>query len=107
VAHAELHEPGSAQAIALGSPAWFAWLSDDRHCSFHFKHPLGDFTARKERKQRGRWYWVGYRQVHGKLYKTYLGKSESLTESHLCAAAEELVRAAATHSPASAGDAAE
>ena len=95
VAHGELHEPGSAVAIALESSAWMAWLSDDRHHSFHFKHPLGDFTARKERKQRGQWYWVAYRQVHGKLYKCYLGKTEALTEVHLCVAADELARACA------------
>jgi LuxR family maltose regulon positive regulatory protein len=101
-----LYEPGITQPIALGTPAWFAWLSDDRHCSFHFRHPLGDFTARKERKQRGQWYWVAYRQIHGKLYKTYLGKSEALTETHLCAAAQDLARAADTRSPVGAGDAA-
>jgi len=73
VAHAELHDPGIA-----------------------FRHPLGEFTARKERKQRGDWYWVAYRQVHGKLHKAYPEKSEALTEAHLCAAAQELGRAAAS-----------
>ena len=83
-------------ATALDSPAWFDWLADEHHHSFHFKHPLGDFTARKERKQRGQWYWVAYRQVHGKLHKTYLGKPEALTEAHLCDAARDLGRIAAT-----------
>jgi LuxR family maltose regulon positive regulatory protein len=88
-----LREPRSSETIVLGSTAWFAWLADDQHCSFHFAHPAGDFTARKERKQRGQMYWVAYRQLHGKLYKTYLGKSETLTEAHLCAAAQELAQA--------------
>ena len=96
VVHAELLEPGAAEPVALDSPAWFAWLADDRHSSFHFHHPVGEFTARKERKQRGRWYWVAYRQVQGKLYKTYLGKSETLTEARLCAAAQDLARVAAS-----------
>jgi LuxR family maltose regulon positive regulatory protein len=95
VAQSQLRDPGNAAAIALDTPAWFAWLADDQHHSFHFTHPLGDFTARKERKQRGQWYWVAYRQVHGKLHKTYLGKSETLTEAHLCDAAQFLARTAA------------
>ena len=95
VAHSQLHDPVDTAAIALDTPAWFAWLADDQHHSFHFKHPLGDFTARKERKQRGQCYWVAYRQVHGKLHKTYLGKSEALTEAHLCDAAQLLGRTAA------------
>lgn len=78
-----LHEPGGAADIAVGSASWYAWLADERHCSFHYTHPQGVFTARKERKQRGQWYWVAYRQTHGKLYKAYIGKSETLTEERL------------------------
>ena len=93
-----LHAPLEATAIELGSAAWFDWLAADGHSSFHFVHPSGGFTARKERKQRGQSYWVAYRQVDHKLYKVYLGKSESLTEAHLCAASESLaVRARADH----------
>src|SRR5262245_27765730 len=56
-----LHEPHGVAALAVDSAAWYAWLADDAHRSFHFTHPAGDFTARKERKQRGQWYWVAYR----------------------------------------------
>src|SRR5262245_22466974 len=89
-----LHESFGAVDLAVGSAAWYAWLAEDIHRSFHFTHPTGDFTARKERKQRGQWYWVAYRQVHGKLYKAYLGKSETLSEAHLCEVAQTLSRAA-------------
>ncbi len=89
-----LHLPEEPGSIALDSPAWFAWLADERHNSFHFTHPCGDFTARKERKQRGQWYWVAYRQVRGTLYKTYLGKSAALTDVRLCAAAHTLAQRA-------------
>jgi LuxR family maltose regulon positive regulatory protein len=89
-----LHEPRAAAALAVGSAAWYAWLADDTHRSFHFTHPAGDFTARKERKQRGQWYWVAYRQVHCKLYKAYLGKSKALSEARLCEVAQALSRAA-------------
>ena len=85
-----LHEPRGTSRIALDSPEWFAWLADDQHRSFHFAHPAGECTARKERKQRGDWYWVAYRHAHGKLLKTYLGKSETLTEARLCAAVRDL-----------------
>lgn len=90
----ELHQPGVAAPIALDSPAWFAWLDDECHQSFHATHPCGDFTARKERKQRGQRYWVAYRQVNNKLYKVYLGKSACLTTARLCAAAEALAHKA-------------
>ncbi len=96
-----LYEPHGAEGIAVGSPAWYTWLADEQHHSFRFIHPSGSFTARKEPKQRGRWYWVAYRQVQGKLYKTYLGKSKALTVEQLCAVAQALTRAAA----ADAGDA--
>lgn len=103
----ELYARDDVQRIALDSPAWFAWLADDQHHSFHFTHPCGDFTARKERKQRGQWYWVAYRQVRGTLYKTYLGKSETLTHTHLCAAAHALAHAAVTAQAVTAGPAAD
>ena len=88
-----LQVPREAVAISIGSPNWYAWLADDAHCSFHFSHPSGDFTARKERKQRGQHYWVAYRHAHGKLYKAYLGKAEVLTDERLCATAQMLARA--------------
>ena len=85
-----LHAPLDAADITIDSPEWFAWLANEAHCSFHYMHPSGGFTARKERKQRGQSYWVAYRQVHHKLYKAYLGKSERLTEARLCATSESL-----------------
>ena len=95
VADGELRDPQTNGPIALDSAGWFAWLTEEQHHSFHFKHALGEFTARKERKQRGQWYWVAYRQSHGKLHKIYLGKSETLTEAHLCTVAGDLARIAA------------
>src|SRR5690349_8082493 len=74
----ELRLPASAETIQLDSPAWFAWVTDAHNRSFRFVHPKAAFTARKERKQRGHWYWVAYRQRNRKLHKTYLGKSETL-----------------------------
>jgi LuxR family maltose regulon positive regulatory protein len=92
-----LHDPTSAEPIPLDSPAWFAWVADDQHRRFRFEHPYGTFTARKERKQRGSWYWVAYRQVRRRLLKVYLGKSETLTRSRLLAAAMTLTERSAGH----------
>lgn len=89
-----------ATPIPLDSNAWHAWLAAADHCSFHLRDEAGDFTARKEHKQRGGDYWVAYRQACGKLHKMYLGKSENLTYDHLRAVAhtlEEQVAAQVQH----------
>lgn len=89
-----LYEPLTDVAIALDTPDWYAWLADEHHRCFHFDDPTGGFTARKERKQRGQWYWVAYRQVHCKLYKVYLGKTETLSADRLTSATHELAQLA-------------
>lgn len=94
VADGYLREAGWSTGIAVDSPEWYAWLDGPEHYSFHVNHPAGGFTARKERKQRGQWYWIAYRQFHGKLYKQYLGKSEHLDAAHIDAAARALAHAA-------------
>lgn len=81
----------------LDTPEWFAWLEDTHHCSFHFNHADGGFTGRKERKQRGQWYWVAYRQANKKLYKAYLGRSDCLTQARLHAIALRLAQLITTH----------
>lgn len=85
-----LMEPACASTIALDSAEWFSWVADEGHCSFHFRHPDGEFTARKERKQRGSAYWVAYRQVQNRLYKRYIGKPDALTAAHLATVAAEI-----------------
>ena len=94
----ELRPAPGAQRIALDTAAWRAWLADEQHRSFRFVHPAGVFTARKERKQRGGWYWIAYRQVRRTLYKTYLGRSETLTADRLRRAALTLTRLACRRS---------
>jgi LuxR family maltose regulon positive regulatory protein len=91
----QLHEHGKPDTIAVGSPEWYAWLADEQHHCFHFTHPSGGFTARKERKQRGQWYWVAYRQAHHRLHKTYIGKADALTEARLQEVSQSLARACA------------
>jgi class 3 adenylate cyclase len=74
--------------ILVGSPAWFVWL--EGATSFAYQGPGGSFTARKEPRQRGGWYWKAYRKLAGKLHRAYLGKTADLTAARLAAAADAL-----------------
>ncbi len=75
--------------VLVGSDAWYAWLEDQDIQSFSFRNALGTFTARRERKRHGQ-YWYAYRKSAGRLRKVYLGKSEDLTLERLNAAAATL-----------------
>ena len=79
-----------AAVLAVGSPAWFAWLADDAARSFSFRSPQGSYTARKERRRRGGAYWVAYRTAGGRQHKVYLGRAEELTPGRLSEAAVAL-----------------
>ena len=76
-----------ARPIAVGAPAWFAWLAGA--ASFRFDCPQGDFTARKERAGHGRGgaYWKAYRRRDGRLRRAYLGRDADLTLARLTGAA--------------------
>ena len=71
----------AAGPITVDTPAWFAWLEDAT--AFSFSSPSGSFSARKERRSRGGWYWKAYRTVNGVLQRAYLGKTENLTLARL------------------------
>jgi LuxR family transcriptional regulator, maltose regulon positive regulatory protein len=96
-----------AAGVVVGSPAWFVWLAADSSRSFSFRSPAGDYTARKERKQRGGAYWVAYRTAAGRQHKKYLGTAADLTPEHLAdavaALAERISDAAATASGSATG----
>ena len=82
--HGLLHEQaqiGTSNApIPIGTGEWFGWL--EQHRSFCFETDYSTFTARKE-KRPGGWYWYAYRRKQGKLHTAYLGKSEELTPERL------------------------
>ncbi len=73
--------------LVIGSSEWFAWL--ENHCSFRFETDCAAFTARKEQRPGG-WYWYAYRRKQGKLCSTYTGKSVELTLDRLSSVAEIL-----------------
>lgn len=85
--------PGSLHAerpIPVGTTAWYEWL--EIAPLFFFVSAEGSFTARKERRQRGGWYWKAYRAHRGKLTRIYLGKSAYLTQDSLEHAARTLAK---------------
>ena len=78
----------AAEAIPVGSPAWYTWLGNAT--SFVFRSRHGTFTAYKERRSPIQEYWKAYRRRAGRLQRVYLGKSGELTLDRLNAAAAEL-----------------
>ena len=101
VAEGKLHLAGAREGsgVVVGSAAWFAWLAEDAARSFSFRSPAGDYTARKERRQRGGAYWVAYRTAAGRQYKKYLGTVADLTPEHLAQAAAALAERVAGAGP--------
>jgi DNA-binding NarL/FixJ family response regulator len=78
------------ETIVVGMVTWFVWL--DQHCSFRFETNCMAFTARKEQRPGG-WYWYAYRRKLGRLRSAYLGKSEELTKERLRSVAQVLEQA--------------
>jgi ATP/maltotriose-dependent transcriptional regulator MalT len=89
--------PEASVPINVGTPAWYAWL--ESATTFAFSGPGGSFTARKERRSRGGWYWKAYRTAHGAQERVYLGKSADLTLARLNEAAATLAAALAPPPP--------
>jgi predicted ATPase/DNA-binding CsgD family transcriptional regulator len=85
-----LEEGISTDTISVGTTAWYTWL--EQHRSFTFETPRTTFTARKEQRTAG-WYWYAYRRMGGKLHSFYLGKSADLTLQRLNEAAAAFERA--------------
>jgi LuxR family transcriptional regulator, maltose regulon positive regulatory protein len=85
--------------VAVGSPLWWHWLAAEGTTTFRFEHPLGHFTARRERKRDGS-YWYAYRTRDRALHKAYLGKSADLTLDRLQEVAAVLVQRSAAPTPA-------
>jgi predicted ATPase/DNA-binding CsgD family transcriptional regulator len=91
--HVPTLEGKSTSVIALESAAWDSWVEHAR--SFRFETPHASFTARKEQRPGG-WYWYAYRRRHGTLHIAYLGKSEELSIERLHTVAAVLERAGDT-----------
>ena len=94
VEHDLLSGHGGAAPIAVGSPAWFAWLEQSH--LFAFRSSAGSFTARREGRARGGGYWRAYRTIAGRQRRAYLGRAADLTSERLHAAAIQLAVCART-----------
>jgi LuxR family maltose regulon positive regulatory protein len=77
-----IQENAQDQPVPVESQAWWDWLNAGSRRVFYFKSALGSFTARREEKHGGL-YWYAYRKRGGRLYKAYLGKSADLTAARL------------------------
>jgi hypothetical protein len=66
------------------------WGSLEQFPSFAFYGARGNFTARRETRQRGGTYWTAYKKTDQKLQKAYLGKSSALNLEKLEATAAAL-----------------
>src|SRR5579875_1829037 len=68
--------------MAPGSRAWLDWL--DGSASFSFQGRSGArCTVRKETLRRGDGYWYGYRSLHGRTVKRYIGRTADLSIARL------------------------
>ena len=76
IAQGALHPAEGSGPIAIGSPAWSAWIRE--HTTFAYQDEPLRFTARREQRPGGL-YWYAYKRAHGKLLKRYLGRGEDLT----------------------------
>lgn len=88
--------------LRLDSPAWFAWLNAPGTRSFAY--PLFDrrqgwiagfMTVRKDRRQRGGWYWSVFRRQGSRMRRFYLGGAAQVTAARLAGIAQQLLAEAA------------
>jgi LuxR family maltose regulon positive regulatory protein len=93
------HDAMQEHTLAVGSRRWWQWLAAESTTTFRLGHLLGDFTARRERKRDGS-YWYAYRKRDGALQKAYLGKSTDLTLDRLQEAAAGFAQRSAAPTPA-------
>src|SRR5258707_11793663 len=73
-----LYTEDAYTGTAVGSPAWFTWLTQG-HTFYYQSRQAGTFTAHQERRQRGGQYWIAYRRRAGLLRRSHLGKAQQLT----------------------------
>lgn len=86
-----LHLPqgDTEQTLPVESEAWATWL--ERATQFYVKNTqYGNFSCRKETRQRGSSYWSAYRRVKGHAYHIYVGKDSDLTTQRLDEIAHQL-----------------
>ena len=74
-------------SINIGTKAWFDWL--EKNTSFHYESTDGKFTACKESRASGM-FWYANRRVNGKLRRCYIGSTKDLSLEKLLVIARKL-----------------
>jgi hypothetical protein len=87
VNHDKLGLGNNSTSINVGSKAWFNWL--EKNSSFHYESIDGKFTACKESRTSGM-FWYANRRVGGKLRRCYIGSTKDLSLEKLLAIAKKL-----------------
>jgi LuxR family maltose regulon positive regulatory protein len=84
--------------LRLDTPTWFAWLEAPESRSFayglfdpHHGWIAGFMTVRKDRRQRGGWYWSVFRRQGSRMRRFYLGRAEQVTAARLAGIAQQLL----------------
>lgn len=91
---------GDQILLSINSPEWFSWLEVAN--SFAFENASNRFTARKEQRSSG-WYWYAYSRIGGQLHSAYLGKSAELSLERLSTIAQILTYEGHLHAVAPGG----
>jgi hypothetical protein len=87
VDHDKLKLKDQLASINVGTKAWFDWLEENT--SFHYESTDGKFTACKESRASGM-FWYANRRVNGKLRRCYIGSTKDLTLEKLLVIARKL-----------------
>lgn len=87
VGYNELKVKECPAPIRVGSETWFDWLEQNR--SFHYECDGGKFTACKESRASGD-FWYANRRVAGKLRRCYIGSTKDLKLEKLIEVAKQL-----------------
>lgn len=97
-----LNPAGDGCDIWLDTPDWFAWLEAPTTRSFAYPlfdprrgYIVGLMTVRKDRRQRGGFYWSVFRRHGRRLCRIYLGRSPSVTAARLHSIAQQLLHESA------------
>lgn len=84
--------------IRLDTPAWFSWLQVPTTRSFAYglfdrKYGwiAGFMTVRKDRRERGGWYWSVFRRQGRRMRRFYLGGAHQVTATRLASIAQQLL----------------
>ena len=68
---------GGQAPIRVWDPAWWRWLDAPGTTCFRFEQGADGFTARRERREGG-WYWYAYRKRDcGSVKRTWAGRRSS------------------------------